>query len=329
MRIGVKSIAADLGISHMTVSRALSGHPNVSAKTRALVLARAAELDYVPSAAARVMRGEKTRIVGLLLPNLTNAFYASFADALARFCGEAGFHLNINLTNDNSTEELAAVKRLRELDAFALVMVPTGDIDPNLENLFGDTEIVQLVRRSPMSRPATYLGIDERPALLAAVARLVAAGHKRIGYIGADAGLSSGAARLAAFKEGIVVAHGDPEATLVHVGHPSFETGIAGVNFMMAGDAAPTALVTGGFEISNGALEACLDDNLDIPKQLAFVGFGDSSFYRWVKGGITTIGLPVEAMAMAAVAHLSAVASGETPDDLSPHLAQLVVRRSV
>lgn len=328
MRAGMKTIAADLGISHMTVSRALSGHPNVHAKTRARVLARAAELDYVPNAAAQTMRGEKTRIVGLLLPNLTNVFYATFADALARQCAVAGFHLSINLTNDDSAEELAAVKRLRGLSAFALVMVPTGNSDPHLSHLLEDTEIVQLVRRSDIGRQVAYLAIDEDQALRMAVARLITAGHQRIGYIGADAALSSGAARLAAFKNGIVAAGGDADIAQVYLGLPSFTTGGAGVEALITGPTAPTALVTGGFEISNGALEACLARGVDIPQRLAFVGFGDSSFYRWVEGGITTIGLPVAEMAAAAVAYLSAAASQQTPAPLPLHAAKLIVRGS-
>ena len=70
MRATIKSIARDLDISHMTVSRALSGNPNVKAGTRALILARAKELGYVKSAAANAMRGGQSAIIGLLLPNI-------------------------------------------------------------------------------------------------------------------------------------------------------------------------------------------------------------------------------------------------------------------
>lgn len=312
----------------MTVSRALSGHPNVNAKTRARVLARAAELNYVPSAAARAMRGGQTRIIGLLLPNLTNAFYAGFADALARLCGAAGFHLSINLTNDRAEDERDAIKRLRELEAFALVMVPTGDDDPHLADSLDNMEIVQLVRRSTLLRPAAYLAIDEGPALQKAVARLRTAGHRRIGYIGADAALSSGAGRLEAFKTGIVATGIDADPDLIFLARPSFETGVAGVTHLMAKSDPPSALVTGGFEISNGALEACLESEVAIPEQLSFVGFGDSSFYRWVNGGITTIGLPVNAMAATAVRHLSAAAARESLDPLPLHAAELIIRKS-
>lgn len=312
----------------MTVSRALSGHPNVNAKTRARILARAAELNYVPSAAARAMRGGQTRIIGLLLPNLTNAFYAGFADALARLCGAAGFHLSINLTNDRAEDERDAIKRLRELEAFALVMVPTGDDDPHLADSLGNMEIVQLVRQSALARPAAYLAIDESSALQQAIKRLRDAGHHRIGYIGADAALSSGAGRLEAFDAGIAAAGINADPDLAFLERPSFETGAAGVAHLLAKSDPPTALVTGGFEISNGALEACLERDIAIPEQLSFVGFGDSSFYRWVNGGITTIGLPVNEMAATAVRHLSAAAAHEPLEPLPLHAAELITRRS-
>ena len=75
-RVTIKSIAKDLGISHMTVSRALSDNPKVKAETRTAVILRAQELGYVKSGAAKAMRGDQTTIVGLLLPNLANEFYA-------------------------------------------------------------------------------------------------------------------------------------------------------------------------------------------------------------------------------------------------------------
>ena len=92
MRVTIKSIARDLGLSHMTVSRALSGHGNVHPDTRDKVLARAREVGYVRSSAANAMRGDPTGIVGLLLPNIVNEFYARFANTLALLCADRTSH---------------------------------------------------------------------------------------------------------------------------------------------------------------------------------------------------------------------------------------------
>ena len=118
-RITIKTIASDLGVSHMTVSRALSGHPSVRRETREAIVKRAAELGYTRNAAARAMRGDGTQIVGLLLPNILNEFYARFANSLALACEEGGYHLIIHLTNDDALVERQSLGRLREVQAEA------------------------------------------------------------------------------------------------------------------------------------------------------------------------------------------------------------------
>ncbi len=100
-RVTIKSIARDLGISHMTVSRALSDHPNVRPDTRKAVQDHARKVGYVKNAAAKAMRGDGTKIVGLLLPNIVNEFYARFANTLAQSCEDHSLHLIIHLTNDD------------------------------------------------------------------------------------------------------------------------------------------------------------------------------------------------------------------------------------
>ena len=130
-RVTIKSIAEDLGISHMTVSRALSNHPNVLKETREAVLKRARELGYVKSAAARAMRGDETRIVGLLLPNIVNEFYARFANTMALACEAQSLQLIIHLTGDDPGAEEKALERLHEVQAQGVVMVPSpGGTEP-------------------------------------------------------------------------------------------------------------------------------------------------------------------------------------------------------
>ena len=146
-RVTIKSIAKDLGISHMTVSRALSGNPNVHKDTRDRIEKRARELGYVKSAAARAMRGEATQIVGLLLPNLLNEFYAAFANAMALVCEQNGFHLIIHLTNDDIALEGRALDRLREVQAMAVVMVPAPGDGLQQETNLGGMKAIQLIRQ--------------------------------------------------------------------------------------------------------------------------------------------------------------------------------------
>lgn len=304
-RVTIKSIALDLGVSHMTVSRALSNTSNVHPKTRDAVLKRAAELGYVKSAAATAMRGDSTRIVGLLLPNLTNEFYAVFANTLALLCEDRGLHLMIHLTNDDAARERLATLRLREVQASAVIMVPAPGEPEREPQEMDDLQVIQLIRTRGLQSPSAALLVEDGGSIGAAVDHLAKAGHTDIGYIGGHQALSSGRHRAKAFHDALKRNGLSPNPAVIKQEPPSFEMGHALCLSILDGTAAATALVCGGFEISNGALDACLKRGLKLPADLAFIGYGDPSFYKWIEGGISSIFVPVEELALQAAALLS------------------------
>lgn len=321
-RVTIKSIAADLGISHMTVSRALSNHPNVLPQTRETVLQYAAKVGYVRSAAAAAMRGDGTRIVGLLLPNIVNEFYARFANTLALACQQNAFHLVIHLTNDDTEVEREALRRLQEVQAMAVVMVPApnGQIAPAPYPV--GMRVIELIRRRDTSAVARAILIEDRQAIAQAVAHLARQGHRQVAFIGADAVLSSGRARLEGFREGLAASGLAEESGLVLTGAPSFAMGRECAQRIVA-EGRATALICGGFDISNGALTALLEHDAGL-RAPAFVGYGDPSFYTWLAGGISTIQVPVEQLAQRAVEILGTDETTWSGTDSFP--AKLVLR---
>lgn len=326
-RITIKTLAKDLGISHMTVSRALSNHPNVREETRKTVLKRADELGYVRSVAATAMRGDGTRIVGLLLPNIVNEFYARFANALALKCEENNLHLITHLTNDDEIRERLSLQKLRELQADSVILVPAPGEVPLDKRHLQDMRVVQLIRTKDIGRQFSQLIVEDTQSISKAVDHLAAKGHRHIGYIGAHEVLSSGRQRLAAFLSALKRNGLEVSSELVRTGAPSFEMGNNNANLILDSGADVTAMVCGGFEISNGALDACLRKDVKMPDDLAFVGYGDPSFYQWIQGGITTITLPVEYLAQQAVKLLLPVAEIELDQTFS-YPTSLLIRQS-
>lgn len=321
-RVTIKSIARDLGISHMTVSRALSGNPNVSKETRDAVQKRARDLGYVRSAAALVMRGDGPGIVGLLLPNIVNEFYARFANAMAVACEAESLQLIIHLTNDDIATEAQALDRLREVQASAVVMVPVSG-QPDTEPLGSPTmRVIELIRQRDRKVPGPAILVEDAPAIRDALRHLARAGHRWIAYIGANQELSSGRQRLAAVMQGAKEAGIGMDAALIRTGPPSFEMGRDHARDILNNSTA-SALLCGGVEISNGALSALMDAGAETASKVAFIGYGDPSFYAWVNGGISTIRVPVVRLADCAVAMITCTANGSTTTSFP---ARLVIR---
>ncbi|WP_372574327.1 LacI family DNA-binding transcriptional regulator [Ruegeria jejuensis] len=299
-RVTIKSIANDLGISHMTVSRALSNSPNVQKETREAVQKRARELGYVKSAAAMVMRGDAPKIIGLLLPNIVNEFYARFANDMATACDAHSFQLIIHLTGDDVATQQQALDRLQEVQASSVVMVPAPHQTGQDAPIAGTMRVIELIRQSSNTSQTSGILVDDGPAIRAAVKHLASAGHTKIAYIGANRELSSGRTRLGAFLTGADEARIDVTPDMIHTGTPSFAMGHAQAKAILEAGCA-TALLCGGFEISNGALSAVIDETKHSRKKIAFIGYGDPSFYAWIGNGVSTIQVPVTELANCAV----------------------------
>ncbi len=328
-RVTIKTIAADLGISHMTVSRALSGQPNVQKETRDAIQRRARELGYVKSAAATAMRGDGTRIVGLLLPNIINEFYARFANTMAAACQAQSQHLIIHLTDDDIALEAQAIARLREVQAMAVVMVPAPGNVTHDGSDSGGMRVIQLIRKRPVPDGGAALLVDDAAAIRAAVQHLAGQGHDQIAYIGGPRQLSSGRQRLAAFTSGMQSAGLDPRTDLIHEAAPSHAMGRQAAETLLTGGLA-TAIISGGFEISNGALSMIMERHSDTRRDIAFVGYGDPSFYAWLNGGISTVHVAVDQLAHKAAELLNDDGVADARDAPSDHVfpARLIVRQS-
>lgn len=301
MRVTIKSIARDLGISHMTVSRALSGSEHINVETRKKILEHAERMGYVRSSAASAMRGDPTAIVGLLLPNIVNDFYARFANSLGLLCAESGYDLVIHLTGDDWQQEMHCLTRLQALQARVVLRVPAPRVTGQLAGPVKGPGVINLIRTVDNEASEGELMIDDASAIRQAVEHLAGIGRTRIAYIGGSEALSSGRQRLQAFRDGLAGCELPSREEVIVTGPPGQAMGHERMHAMLASNQPPDAIVCGGFEISNGALNACLERGVRLPEQLAFVGYGDPSFYQWIAGGISTISLSANEVACRAI----------------------------
>lgn len=298
-RVTIKDIAAKLGISHTTVSRALSGHHQTKETTRARVRMVAAELGYVPHAGARQMRGKRSRMIGLVIPDIQNDFYATVAKTLAEGCNEAGYQVVLSITEDDPIVEGRHIRELSEARAAGTILVPSPALRRDTAALLHGFPVVQLVRTASHLH-ADWLGIDDQAAIAESTRHLIDLGHRRIAYIGGNEDLSTGAARRRGYLQTFRDVGLDPDPRLIRIGTPRGGFGREAMEQLLAQTPEPTAVVTAGSRITLGVLETIERHGIAVPEDLSLVGFGDPPWFRWWRGGITTIGLPIRDIASAA-----------------------------
>ncbi|MCY1209777.1 Catabolite control protein A [compost metagenome] len=306
--VTIKDIATALDLSHATVSRALADHPKISAATKASVREAANAMGYVPNGTAQNMRTAHSPVIGLIVPDIQNDFYASIAKIVADAAVARGFQLALSITEDNPERELNDLRAFVVSRAAGVIITPTVAPKPETVALLKGVHAIQLVRQHA-AMAAEAVVIDEQAATRAAAEHLIHYGHRRIAYVGTTTDLSCGEDRLAGFYGAMQRAGLD--AGMTAVGPPRVEFAHRAVHGMMSGAKPPTALIVGSSRLTVGALKALRGLGLACPADVSVVGYGDPDWFELVGDGLTTVSPPVYPMGAYAINLLLARIHGE------------------
>jgi LacI family transcriptional regulator len=296
--VTARQVADRIGVAVSTVGRALADDPRISPETKALVRRAAARLGYVANTPARMMRGGSSRLIGLMLPDIRNSFYATIAEAMSACCDRAGYQLVVSIASAPDVEERHA-RELASARVAGIVIVPTPDPTPQTREILRQFPHVQLLRRVASLSPA-WFGIDDEECLRLGTAHLIAAGHRRIGYIGGALQYSTGSARRAGFRRAFTEAGLDPAGAIEMLGPPADAGfGARAMQALLQADPPPTAIITGAVQVTGAVLEALQRAGRSAPRDIAVVGFGDEPSFSWWGPGLTTLAMPIEDLAQA------------------------------
>lgn len=291
--VTIRDIADDLAMSHSTVSRALADHPNVKAETKLRVQARARALGYVPNGLAQSMRGTHGSVLGLVIPDIQNEFYAAMAQIVADAAATRGFHLALSITEDDPDREMGDVRSLLVARAAGIIITPSSQPRSETLEMLRGANAAQLVRQHPGIAHEAVL-IDDFAGVAAATRHLVNYGHRHIAYVGTHPDISCGLDRHEGFRA-VMAEHG-LDAGRAALGPPRPEFAQHAVTSLLAGERRPTGLVVGSSSLTIGALEALRGLRLNWPDDISVVGYGDPVWFKLIGSGLTTVQLPVQEM---------------------------------
>jgi DNA-binding LacI/PurR family transcriptional regulator len=328
----MQDIAKAAGVSQSTVSRVLNDTPTsvpIAAETRERVQEVARRLGYRPNPLARGLRGARTMLLGVIVREITDPFFAMAVEAVSTEALARGYNVVLGSAHSKADEAIAlrAVLETRHCDAILLL----GDMrdEPKfLEDLrASQTPVIALWHGSELDGVPT-VNIDNRAGMVAALEHLVDLGHTRIAFIGGRP-LGDIRERRTAYSDfldqrGITV----PDDYIHHVSNdPS--GGDAAIRTLLALDQPPTAVVCSTDHLATGVLHAAAELGVAVPGALSVVGFDDIPISSFTVPPLTTIHMPVSEMtSVAARLAMDEPEDGATPVDnviLSP---SLVVRKS-
>lgn len=325
----IDDVARHAGVSTATVSRALNQAEGVRPGLRAKVLAAVAALGYVPHAGARTLKLRRSGTVGVVVPTIDNAIFASGLQAFQRRMTEAGQVVLLAFSDYDPAQEAAQVQALlaRGVDALAL----TG--------LSQRAELLALLaqRGLPWVHTGVYpappgqacVGFRNRAAITRAVQYLLDLGHRRIGMLAGITRHNDRAAdRVAGVREALAAAGLTlPERWLVEA--PYTLQGAREATRRLLQGPAPTALLCGNDVLAFGALLECAAAGVAVPQALSVIGFDDLDLARQLRPALTTMHVPTEPMWTLAAEYLLGRLDGRVTGPLQHELqVELVVRES-
>ena len=315
--MSLKRVADELGLSPTTVSRALNGYPEVAEATRLRVEAAAARLNYKPHPSARRLALGRTDAVGIVFPitpsDLGDFHFLTVAAAMVDRFAQGGIDLVI--ISASAHDELDAYQRAidgRRVDAFVVPRTRVHDARLELLSARG-VPFVAYGRTESAIEPHAWLDYDNEAGTRLATERLLALGHKRIGYLGAPAEYNFAALRYAGFSKAL--AHGGvrlPKACALRA-PMNRRSGYDAMMQLLALPQRPTAVLVDNHLAGVGAVHAVLNAGLRLGEELSLIvydGVGEDSVIRTA---ITSVSQPTAAGTGTSLAEMMLALLGGAP----------------
>ena len=303
MAVNLRQVAEHAGVSVRTVSNVVSGFAMVAPDTRERVQRSLDELGYRPNAAARLLRGGRSGLIALVVPEIASPYFGELAGHLADDAERRGWTLLVQQTGGDAERERELLDGVRAQAVDGLVMSPWGLSPGQLRRRPGGAPLV-LLGEQDADGLLDHVAIDNVAAARELTAHLIASGRSRIAAVGLQPHLLNGTAarRLEGYRQALTAA-GLPvdDALLRPVDRLHRADGAAAMRDLLDAGTAVDAVFCFSDQLALGALHAARERGLRVPADVALAGFDDIEDGRYADPSLTTVAPDKAAIAAAAL----------------------------
>jgi LacI family transcriptional regulator len=330
MSATVSDVADKADVSVATVSRVFNESGRVREATRERVIEAAQALDYVPNQAARSLKTRETQTIGVVLPDMHGEFFAEVVRGMDSVAHEYGYHLLVSSSHGDAGEVQSVLDTLRGRADALIVLWPHSDAS-FLDDIASSGPPLLLLSAPDGPDGVSRMAVDNRGGAYAATTHLAEHGHDRIAVLTGPEANAEARDRLAGYRQAIHNAGAVSDPNLVFAGDFSRESGAALAHDVLACRPRPSALFAANDAMAIGALRTLRREGVDVPDDLALVGFDDIPTAQYVSPSLTTVRVPMRTLGregMQRVLNLLSPASGDTSSPTQTLNTELVVRTS-
>jgi LacI family transcriptional regulator, galactose operon repressor len=316
-RASMREVAERAGVAMSSVSRVLSGHPDVSPAMSERVMQAVEELDYRPDILAQSLRRRETLSVGFVVGDISNPLFAEIVTGFESTLNASGYSMLLTNSLGDPQLEAAHISLLshRRVDGLVISVLDETHPEPlgKLREL--DIPVVVLDRNLPPEIPVSRVLSDHRSGMKAAALHLLDLGHRRIALIGGS-GVRPAIERRAGLEEAFAE-RGLPPTFTLDESSLAIEHGAEAMRKLLDGPDRPTAVIAGGNQLMLGALRVVSERGIALGDELSFVGCDDVAVTDLYRPAVAVVRRDNRAMGRTAAELLLArMRDGAEPSDI-------------
>jgi DNA-binding LacI/PurR family transcriptional regulator len=331
-KVDIRGVASHARVSIATVSRTINHLPSVDPILAARVWKAVADLNYFPNTQARALVSGKSKLLGLIVSEITNPFFPELIQEFESVAVACGYEILIGSTNyDRAKMELCARRMLeRKVDGVAIM---TFGFEEVLLDRFHAEDIPVIFMDVASQQPrSTHITVDYRAGIHQAVQHLADLGHRHIAFISGPLQLRSAETRRNAFVECMREAGLTVQPSWVIEGTHTLDGGRDAMQQLLALPAWPTAILCSNDLTAIGVQHALFEARLKVPDDFSLVGFDDVHLAEYTIPPLTTVRMSCKDLAQAAVTNLIANMGTPAQSDAAPAATliptRLIVRQT-
>jgi len=289
----IEEVAARAGVSRSTVSRVVNGSTSVSPTALDAVRRAIDELQYVPNRAARSLASRQTRAIALVIPEETDRFFgdpffASIVAGISEAVGESDYVMNMLIASDDVSAKALGYLRSGSVDGAIVASHHTSGTF--VDRLADAVPVVYGGRPGHVRESDHYVDVDNVQAGRDATRYLLDRGHRRLATVTGPSDMPAAIDRLRGFRE--TLAEAGLDAVGVEDGDFTEAGGAIAMRRLLASGARPDALFVASDLMARGAYTALREHGLDVGRDIAVIGFDDSSAATSLTPALTTVRQP-------------------------------------
>lgn len=288
-RVTIRDVAALAGVSHQTVSRVINKSKRVNPQTRERVEAAIKELGYRPSRLAQSLVTQKTRTIGLVVADITNPFYFEVARGVQDFALENSYNVFVCNTDYSLQGEKNILHLLASQEVDGLIMSTSGSSDDELMAFAERYKPLVIINRDLNHPHISTISVDLCKGAKLATEHLIARGHKSISMLTHEGHSPADGRRVQGYQE-TLIAHGiTPRDEWLVLAPLNLTGGYEATQNILEQFPEITAIYTYNDLMAIGALRGCFDMGIQVPGDIAIMGFDDIKFASMSNPALSTI----------------------------------------